>query len=313
MLFNLSLNINRWVFKNAADKADKLRKNHISHLWRRNPKKYRIIAFAQEVAAKKIQKHFKAYVEYKKERELIQFEQAKKRIIKNYARAVIRKYVTKYLVNKRKRKEFLDFHNRLNLQKILLIQRKFRAIQIKPIKLNIRRFKELFYYTLLGWRTRRIISYLKSLPEMREIFDFVKLRTDIIDNDHNDLFSKQILNQFSGKVKIFLDRYEDLSENAVWVKKPKEIQIQKPKVINSNKNVSSKKWSKKMSKPCNPPSNSKLQSENSSKALPTSKSILSKVEYGNKPKQNGAKEVKFEEKPRLNPNIDESKVVKNYR
>ena len=148
---------------------------------------------------------------------------------------------------------------------------------------------------------------------MRETFDFVKLRTDIIDNDHNDLFSKQILNQFSGKVKIFIDRYEDLSENAVWVKKPKEIQIQKPKVINSNRNVSSKKLSKKMSKPCNPSSNSKLKTEGSAKALPTSKSILSKVEYGNKPKQNGSKEVKFEEKPRLNPNVDESKVVKQSR
>ena len=45
--------------KNTAKKAQKLKKTHISHLVRCNPLKYRIIAFAQNVAAKKIQNSVK--------------------------------------------------------------------------------------------------------------------------------------------------------------------------------------------------------------------------------------------------------------
>lgn len=50
------------MHKNSAMKAEILRKNHISHLTRRNPLKYRIVAFAQEVAAKKIQRYFREYI-----------------------------------------------------------------------------------------------------------------------------------------------------------------------------------------------------------------------------------------------------------
>lgn len=78
-------------------KAERNRKNHITHILRNDPKKYRVVEFAQRVAADRIQKAFRQYIEYKKERELIRFEQAKKRCMKNYARAVIRKYVTIYL------------------------------------------------------------------------------------------------------------------------------------------------------------------------------------------------------------------------
>lgn len=144
--------------------------------------------------------------------------------MKNYARAVIRKYVTLYLIKKRQLKELLDFHRTRNLAKIKLIQRKYKASKSKPKKLNIRRFKEVFYFTLIGWRVRRILSYIKSLPEMREAMDFIKLRNDILQEDQNDLFSQRIVHQFPEKIKVFRNKFDDLSENAVWIKKPKEVQ-----------------------------------------------------------------------------------------
>jgi len=65
--------------KKQAAKAEKNRKNHIEHILRNDPKKIRVVKFAREIAAKKIQQHFRAYIDYKKEREKILFEQAIKR------------------------------------------------------------------------------------------------------------------------------------------------------------------------------------------------------------------------------------------
>lgn len=63
--------------KTHSYKADKHRKNHIAHVLRNDPRRFRILSFAQALAAKKIQRHYRVYKEYKIEREKIRFEQAK--------------------------------------------------------------------------------------------------------------------------------------------------------------------------------------------------------------------------------------------
>ena len=65
--------------KNKVAKAEKNRKNHIAYLTRNKVKKNLIVAFAQRVAAKKIQKYYREYLEEKQQREKIRFEQAQKR------------------------------------------------------------------------------------------------------------------------------------------------------------------------------------------------------------------------------------------
>ena len=201
-----------------------------------------------------------------------------------------------FLSTKRKEENFLNTINKFNIKKILFIQRRYRSIKIKPKKLNIKRFKEKFYFTLVGWRTRRIISYLKSLPEMRETIDFAKLRNDILDNDHNDLFSKQILSQFTSKIKIFIEKYEDLSENAVWVKKPKiEVkQSNKPKCKGNTKSIVPKRSSNKVAKPANI-IKQKLENSSASKPNSIAKTFVSKEESDMKNKQKYCKEIKLEE------------------
>ena len=49
--------------KRLAQKAEDNRKNHIAFITWWNPKKYRIVAFAQLVAVKKIQKHYRDFKE----------------------------------------------------------------------------------------------------------------------------------------------------------------------------------------------------------------------------------------------------------
>lgn len=89
----------------------------------------RVVEFAQRIAATRIQRAYRQYIDYKQERERILFEQAKKRVQKNFARATIRKYVTLYLVEKRRKREVLEFHQKYNLDKIVHIQVKYRAIK----------------------------------------------------------------------------------------------------------------------------------------------------------------------------------------
>ena len=101
----------------------------------------------------------------------------------------------------------------------MYLQRKWRAMKERPKKLDVRRFKDLFYSTLIGWRIRRIISYMKTLPEIKEAIDYVKLKSDL-DNSPNDMFSRQIIAQFPEKIIIFHEKFEDLYENAIWIKKP---------------------------------------------------------------------------------------------
>jgi hypothetical protein len=162
--------------KTHSYKAELHRKNHIVHVLRNDPRRFRIIPFAQNLAAKKIQRYFRNYKDYKLERERIRFEQAKKRIHKNFARATIRKYAKIYLLAKKAKREQLEYHRIYHLNEINYLQTKWRAWKARPKKLDVKRFKDLFYSVLIGWKVRRIMSYLRTLPNIKEAIDFVKLK-----------------------------------------------------------------------------------------------------------------------------------------
>jgi len=108
-------------------KAERLKKSHISHICRRNPKRYRIIAFAQEVAAKKIQNNFRNFIKERKMRMEIKVQEGLKRFKINYSKAVIRKYAIQYLLRKKEKAENFNQHKDHNLDKIIKIQRTFQA------------------------------------------------------------------------------------------------------------------------------------------------------------------------------------------
>jgi len=58
---------------------------------------------------------------------------------------------------------------------------------------------------------------------MKECMDYVMLRHDIKEDTPTDLFSKQIIEKYPEMVKQFLEKFYDLNENAVWIKKPTSI------------------------------------------------------------------------------------------
>jgi hypothetical protein len=155
--------------KTTFTKAEKMKKKSIADVCKNDPRKYRIIAFAQEVAAKKIQRYFRIHAIEIVERLQIRIE----RIRVNYATAVIRKYASIYLKKRIAFKQTIAYHAKYNVKSILFIQRNFRKMRsnLKPI--DTLRFKQVLYAVLLGWKVRRIIDYLKSLPEMREAVDFI--------------------------------------------------------------------------------------------------------------------------------------------
>lgn len=159
--------------KNASSKAERMKKKSIAYLCRTYPRRYRIIAFAQEVAAKKIQRFYKIYKAEKLEKQQIALERAMKRIKFNYAKAVIRKYTAIYLMKKLAFKQTIAYHAKYNTNSILLIQRRFRQKRLSSKPINVKRFKQVFSAVLQGWKVRRIIGYIKSLPEMREAIDFI--------------------------------------------------------------------------------------------------------------------------------------------
>ena len=198
---------------------------------RNDPKRVRVVDFARTIAAKKIQRHFRNYIDFKKERERIRFEQAKKRWLKNLARATIRKYVTLYLVEKRRKRETLEYHQKYNLDKIKHIQIKWRAIKSCPEKLDVRRFKDVFYASILGWKTRRILQYMRTIPSIREAMDYIILRSDIKTKNPSDWFSLQIIERYPEMQKSFQNKLADLIENTVWIKKPKAITPTKAKFV----------------------------------------------------------------------------------
>lgn len=212
------------------------------------------------------------------------FEQAKKRIQKNLARATIRKYVTLYLLEKKEKREQLEYHELYNLPEIIYLQTKWRAWKSKPPKLDIKRFKANFYACLLGWKVRRIMSYLRTLPEIKEAIDFVKLRNDLEEHNPHDMFSRQIIAQYPEKVAIFQYKYEDLMENAIWIKKPtiKAVTKQRKPFVKQNAKREPQSKITKPTKP-NPPKPSKIPLEKSKTFKETTKS---KVPNSKEPQNN---------------------------
>jgi len=98
--------------------------------------------------------------------------------------------------------------------------------------MNVKKFKEIFSAFIEGWKVRRIIRFLKTLPEIREAIDFIHLRMDIRNYDSSDLFSQKIIQQYPEKVKLFTSKFYDLYNNSVWIKKPEEVKkITKKKFV----------------------------------------------------------------------------------
>ena len=204
--------------KNSVSKTQKIKKNHISYILRRDPRRYRIIAFTQETAAKKIQRFIRKLLREKDERRMVETEKLIQQFKLKHALKVIRKYVVEYFLKKKSMKDLLIHHKTNNLRNILLIQRKFRTKKNKLKKLNIPKFKENLYAFILGWKVRRIIAYLKSLPECREAIDYIRLMNDLNNKDQTDLFSQKIVEQFPNKVKFFNVKFTKLYEDKIWVK-----------------------------------------------------------------------------------------------
>lgn len=84
--------------------------------------------------------------------------------------------MTIYLLEKKTKREQLEYHRIYHLNEIVYLQTKWRAWKSRPKKLDVKRFKDKFYAVLLGWKVRRIMSYLRTLPNIKEAIDFVKLK-----------------------------------------------------------------------------------------------------------------------------------------
>jgi hypothetical protein len=205
---------------NKQSKAMKLRKNHISYLLRWNPLKYRITAFAQKVAAQRIQRHFRKYIERKKRNQKVSFEIGIFKLRKTFAKWVIKNTVTRYLIKKAEMKSLLNMHRQLNLEKISFIQRKIRSLKSPSPKFSIKRFKELLFAFVMGWKERRILAHLKSLPGIKETVDFVRLRNDFKLEQEEDLFLQKIKEKCPEFIESFKQKYFELIEAHVWIHKP---------------------------------------------------------------------------------------------
>ena len=60
-------------------------------------------------------------------------------------------------------------------------------------KVDVPKFKARFEAALLGWRTRRTMRFVKTLPSVREVNDLVKLAGDLQKDQKVDNFSMQIM------------------------------------------------------------------------------------------------------------------------
>lgn len=264
-----------------------------------------IVQFAREHAVSKIQKYYRAYLEDKKERERIAFEQAKKRCRKNLARATLRKYITIYLLKKKEQRENLEFHEKYHLDKIIHLQIKYRAWKARPNKLNVSKFKQTFHGALLGWKIRRIINYLNSVPTVREAIDYIKLRNDIEDPSPTDAFSKQIIEKYPDMVNIFQTNFNDLIENAVWIKKP----VSKSPTFSK---TGTKKTFKERSKPSKIPAKPVKKKDMNVNRRNTVKAIQSKSkpEESKKPRNSMKKQIggatHVKKKPSVNGGVEVS-------
>lgn len=60
------------------------------------------------------------------------------------------------------------------------------------------------------------MTYLKTLPEIKEAVDFIKLRNDIKDEETADLFSQRIIQQYPEKAKFFHTNFTSQYSSGKW-------------------------------------------------------------------------------------------------
>lgn len=80
------------------------------------------------------------------------------------------------------------------MDKLWMIEWNYISYKTRPKKMNIPKFKQTFLAFLLGWKTWRMISEVKKLPDLKEVMDLVKLGGDLQREKGAamDNFSKQI-------------------------------------------------------------------------------------------------------------------------
>ena len=138
---------------------------------------------------------------------------------------------------------------------------------------------------------------MKTLPEIKEAIDFIKLKNDLEDPDPNDMFSRQIINQYPEKLAIFNTKFYDLLENAIWIKKPNlntsrhihQNSMRKPKTDLTKSKIEKPKFEKsktfKQSKPKlnEPPSKRLPHRKNPNERQPKQTTHISKNKKVTKP------------------------------
>jgi len=116
-------------------------------------------------------------------------------------------------------KEVVIFHKRYNLKGINLIQTKFRERKSSSKRFKIRRFKQLFSAYLTGWKVRRILAFVKAMPEMLEAIDIIRLRNGISETEE-DLFTQKILEKYQDMVTKVYSKFTELYNEGTWLQIP---------------------------------------------------------------------------------------------
>ena len=72
----------------------------------------------------------------------------------------------------------LTHHEALNVDKVLLLQKKWRAWRARPKKLNVPWFKEKLLAYFKGWRLRKVLHHPKLVKLYQEVKDMLRLVLD---------------------------------------------------------------------------------------------------------------------------------------
>jgi len=95
--------------------------------------------------------------------------------------------VRNYLVNKRNCRERYEDVRDNHIDKMKFIQSEWRRFKNRPKKMNIRRFKELLSAYLMGWRIRRILRYIDTTKEAKELKDTLAEFLSFDKSDHKSV------------------------------------------------------------------------------------------------------------------------------
>ena len=152
------------VSKVSSKKREKHVKNHIETLMKGRPIRFRVIAFAQRIAAKKIQRAFRRHRAERAERERRIFEAKLREFSRRVATQRIQRRWRDVLAYRAYMREYLA-HVARHERRVVFVQQKFRQRAHRPRKLNVRRFKEVLLASIRGWQARRRFLLLKSDPE----------------------------------------------------------------------------------------------------------------------------------------------------